>query len=314
MRISLKTLLLMFAAVAFIFIAWLISNPFEDELYLPSHSEEWELEDIYSKEYESYKKGDKYKIVDVVSGKTLLEDIDWLPSPMRLLEDSLILFSQGSKWGYFSRNTGKVAIPARYSYAWRFSEGLAAVVKNDKIGFIDDKGNEVIDFRYPYDEDDKLSMDLAFYNGYCGMRGENRMYGIINRHGEWMTRPEYDYMLAFPSYVLVRKNYEYLRMITYDGTVVHPYLYSDVEPLCYEETKGEETSRRPTDFYSYSEGMGYGLMDAKGKRLTKPMYLGIEAIGKELFLCEQQDGKGKVLVNGKGEVVADVRDKSYSKG
>lgn len=43
----------------------------------------------------------------------------------------------------------------------------------------------------------------------------------------------------------------------------------------------------------------YGLLNRNGKTVTPPIYTSIEAIGKNLYLC-QPDG---VIINNKGEIV-----------
>lgn len=51
------------------------------------------------------------------------------------------------KYGYIDK-TGKEVIPLIFEYANSFSEGVAAVQKNNKWGVIDKRGNLVIDFKY----------------------------------------------------------------------------------------------------------------------------------------------------------------------
>lgn len=46
----------------------------------------------------------------------------------------------------------------------------------------------------------------------------------------------------------------------------------------------------------------YGLLSPDGRRLTPPSFLSIEAVGKDLYLCEPTYGFGKLL-NSRGEVV-----------
>ena len=43
-------------------------------------------------------------------------------------------------------------IPFKYEYAWKFSDGLAAVVVNDKVGYIDRSGRMVIRPKYKVPE------------------------------------------------------------------------------------------------------------------------------------------------------------------
>ena len=54
-----------------------------------------------------------------------------------------------NKWGFIDK-TGKEVIPLIYDEVRDFSEGLACVKLNSKYGFIDGKGKEVVPFMYDY--------------------------------------------------------------------------------------------------------------------------------------------------------------------
>ena len=56
--------------------------------------------------------------------------------------------SSTGKYGY--KHNGRVVIPAKYDYAWPFSEGLARVEINGKYGFIDKTDSMVIPAKYDY--------------------------------------------------------------------------------------------------------------------------------------------------------------------
>ena len=66
-------------------------------------------------------------------------------------------------------------IPIKYDKAWSFSEGLANVKLNDKWGFIDKTGKEVIPIKY----DDAYS----FSRGLALVKLEGK-YFYINPKGE----------------------------------------------------------------------------------------------------------------------------------
>ena len=53
----------------------------------------------------------------------------------------------GKKWWHIDK-TGKEVIPMEYDRTLHFSEGLAAVKLNGKWGYLDTKGQVVIDFKY----------------------------------------------------------------------------------------------------------------------------------------------------------------------
>ncbi|MCP4443311.1 MAG: WG repeat-containing protein [Aureispira sp.] len=57
-----------------------------------------------------------------------------------------------TKWGYYNKETKNILIAPKYMAAYSFSENLAGVKKWDKWGFIDIEGNEIIPFEYEFVE------------------------------------------------------------------------------------------------------------------------------------------------------------------
>ena len=122
------------------------------------------------------------------NGRKVLKGIDWIAKPLG--NDSLVCFSNGSKRGYFNRNTGETVIPAQYTHAWVFSEGIAAVEENGIIKFIDSNGNQVFDRTVPCDP----GYDgYVFHGGYCILDEDNDgKFGLMDRTGVTVLPEEYD--------------------------------------------------------------------------------------------------------------------------
>ena len=79
----------------------------------------------------------KYRVYNNVTGKYTTEKIKWLSETSE--NDSLAVYAIHGRRGYINTNTGEIVIKAEenaYTKAWVFSEGLAAVMKNGKVGFI----------------------------------------------------------------------------------------------------------------------------------------------------------------------------------
>jgi hypothetical protein len=77
-------------------------------------------------------------------------------------------------YGYINRRTNQVIIPAIYEGLKEFSEGLAAAKRFGKWGFINEKGDMVIDFKF--DKVGKFNDGAAFAtyagkNGYIDEKG-----------------------------------------------------------------------------------------------------------------------------------------------
>ena len=80
------------------------------------------------------------------TGKYTTPRLDWVAdAPER---DTLTVFSRKGKRGFLNVNDGRIVIEAQYDKAWVFSEGLAAVVKDKKIGFVNARNEVVLPFRY----------------------------------------------------------------------------------------------------------------------------------------------------------------------
>jgi len=78
-----------------------------------------------------------------------------------------------------------------------FSEGLLAIKKGDKWGFVDEKGNEVTDFIYDaYKEDKAYEMEYRYSiftatNGYIAVLKDGK-WGLIDTQGNTVVKAAYD--------------------------------------------------------------------------------------------------------------------------
>jgi hypothetical protein len=104
---------------------------------------------------------------------------------------------EGYLWGYKDQN-GNVAISIKYEFAEYFSEGYALVMLNNKYGFIDIKGKEVIPLIF--DNAISFSQDLAAVNkgygiiDYITYMGK---WGFINKKGKEVIPLNYDLVYSF---------------------------------------------------------------------------------------------------------------------
>ena len=145
---------------------------------------------------------DKGRVYDKLHEKVVLKGVDWVITSED--KDSLAVFAKNGKRGYLNRFTGKVALPAIYSRAWIFSEGIAAVEKEHKLMFIDHTGKIIIDkhlsvhFNHP---------QYAFHDGYCIARSTSTgKFGLLDKLGNWALYPEYDDIYHAAKYWRVYKN------------------------------------------------------------------------------------------------------------
>ncbi|WEK37679.1 MAG: WG repeat-containing protein [Candidatus Pseudobacter hemicellulosilyticus] len=133
---------------------------------------------------------------------------------------------QGGQWG-FCNEKGELVIAITYDEVQTFSEGMAAVKRNNKWGFIDSAGNLLIPFQFDYaglfreghcivannekygfiDRVGKIAIPLTFddlndFNGgvasaFIGQRGATEweekkgFYCLIDSNGQWLTNENY---------------------------------------------------------------------------------------------------------------------------
>lgn len=127
-------------------------------------------------------------IIDTSTGKKLIKNVAWIAKP--LWSDSLVCFSDGKLRGYFRKADGKVVIPPKYTHAWVFSDGIAAVEKDGLIKFIDGTGKIVIDNGMKWDGS---SDGYVFHGGKLIVASADKQkYGLIDRSGNLVLPYEFD--------------------------------------------------------------------------------------------------------------------------
>ncbi len=133
---------------------------------------------------------DEYcRVYDYGTGRTTLKKVDWVVTSSD--GDSLAVYSKNGRRGYINRFTGEISIPARYDKAWTFSEGLAAVEKDNELVFIDHDGNVVLDGDWKAHHD----RDFVFKDGFCPIwNGHEHGFGVIDSTGKWFIEPSYDHI------------------------------------------------------------------------------------------------------------------------
>lgn len=257
----------------------------------------------------AYRSGDgKVSIKNAATGIVTIKDVklDWT---IRSRNDSLAVFCSDNKRGYYNMYTGEIAVPAQYRRAWVFSDGLAAVQRNGNIGFIDHKGNVVIDFLFPY-HGNPLTQ-FVFDDGHCVVANADGKCGVIDKTGKWLISPEYDTVNAFREYAIVSKSGVSMQM-SYDGKVLNSFVLDDIEELTFIEEERYERRDGETEYvdktvktglYAYCVGGRYGLMDSNCHRLTEPQYGHIRAISRNMFRATLLDNWSEVILNAKGEVM-----------
>ena len=258
------------------------------------------------------------RLVDLSSGRNLSPGLRWVVTPVKESEDSIAVFcKRNGKRGFLNVNTGKTLIRAKYRKAFIFSDSLAAVVGKDrKVGFIRTDGSFAIPPEYLFME----GHDYVFRNGYCWIKTQEGHYGVIDKSGEWVLEPRFDYLSDHTSnafivsekeqYGLLDQDLNWLyepiyediriededkrtvyvtdggikRLLTYEGKVLEPFVVDGAGPLT-PDTDYEE-NHSTVSLYWFLSGEGMGVMEAStGKIIIPPVFDNVERLSEDSLFC-----------------------------
>ena len=258
--------------------------------------------------------------------------------------DSLTVFCDKNGFrGYLNVNTGKIVIPAQYSKAWQFSEGLGAVLgANNNIGFINSDNQLVIGYDIPFVK----GFDYIFKDGSCIVKfweidrwryavyakdghqiltwaytrvdePDYRGYRIVaNEDGAWLYDRYFNKVLpdTYDAVELARgRDGVYVtkdhvkQLLAFDGTVIEPFVIDNTYRLKYmtkyHDDEADEYELVPETIV-YQVNDWVGLMDARtGKALTPAIYWQCEMASKDLIRAELSYSDESIIMDRRGHIV-----------
>jgi hypothetical protein len=159
-----------------------------------------------------------------------ISDFDFFYSPL-FNKDTLTVFVANDKRGYFNLYTLKIQILPQFDRAWQFDaeSGLAAVVEDNKLGFINSQGDYIVPPRFPYNRNKYISSSFIFKDNYCIIPdGKSGLIGLINTTGLDVISPEYQEIKEIEKgYWLVMKNNQYGLLDSAFNQVLSP-IYDEI--------------------------------------------------------------------------------------
>jgi hypothetical protein len=206
--------------------------------------------------------------------------------------DGLLRFQKNNKWGYLNKN-GIEVIVAKFEDARDFNNGFAAAKQGDSWGLIDKKGNWKIQPKY---------FDLGYtfrYNQIQFIEKTSRNYGIININGETVLPADY-YTVRIAAKFLVpskRKgfssNYDYF-LFNSKGTKLIP----EACDLVIEDSIA--------DFAAVKRGKKWTIIDASGKILQDSLKdAEVKAVGLNLIVLKQLSTNKYGICDKQGKMIVD---------
>lgn len=289
-----------------------------------------------------YYRNDKYRVYNLKTKEYTTPKIDWVSSVPE--NDSLTVYAIENKRGFLNVKNGEIIINAdsnNYSNAWVFSEGLAAVVRNGKIGFINAKNEIVIPFKYCYfDKYNAYDFGYLFHNDCCVITNEKGKFGLINKKGEWILNPIYDKILPLhengyrlvvnkEKYGVIDSNnnivypteYDYIDIVSngfvlakegkmwqidFSGKVTKPFMYEMSEEILFISgyTEDEYPIHTNSDYAKYEILGLYGILNTiTGKPITPAKYYDVSILSKNIFEVQDKESGNWYLLDKNGNII-----------
>lgn len=206
---------------------------------------------------------------------------------------TLVPYHKKDKWGFANRK-GELVIKAEYDWVEFFSEELAMVVADNKIGFIDQTGKVVIPLIY---DNSDFQWEHWFIDGKIRVRSKEVEYQI-DKKGNVLTA----------RYLSIYDKYEYVRAFTNGITVVHKISGCRCLNLSSNESilvlKAQcDSLKKLKGKWECTNGYSelYGLIDSLGNELAPFDYRFIDSLHNGLARFSTHSGGG--FFNERGKVV-----------
>ena len=144
-------------------------------------------------------------VENLYEGKKTVEGVEWVRPTLEIINepDSMAVFSRyekgrGSRKGYLDIYSGRVMISDKFKHAWNFKNGRFAVacMDNDSLYVINRNGDMVSERGFRLSPEWRFG--FMFNDDLCIMQENDGKFGIINPNGEWILKPEYDWIVRNP--------------------------------------------------------------------------------------------------------------------
>ncbi len=240
----------------------------------------------------------------------------------------------------YTEKEGTFKTSQKYERIGYFKDGMACVVLNEKFGFIDEKGKEVIPLIYEFNQRlEQLGHQYIFCSGLAPVSLKGK-FGYINKAGKLIIPNIYDWAFPFneegktvvgigdKKWVIDKKGnklnldpdeIKYAYDVNYDDYPEKQYFDNDKYGYC--DKKGNIIIYPIYEMvFPFYKGIAavelngkVGFINAKGKQVVPFKYMPVDFDGfYEGLWRVAEDGKGYGFVNDKGkEVITCKYDESH---
>ena len=204
--------------------------------------------------------------------------------------EGLAGFKAGDKYGYINTK-GELVIDAIYDKVTPFSDGLALVAIDDSIFFIDREGNKVLDWKwdYPFAIDCDGVSYYDFKNGMIEVE-YNGKSGMVNKKGEYIIPPKYHRVGTFSEGLIALESNGKWGFVNSQGETVIPFKY---------EVAGNfNDGLAPVAYDKHYLNGKYGYINKKGEVVIPFIYDYARDFEDGLAIIEKADKYGVINKNG----------------
>lgn len=281
----------------------LIDNHSYSETELPQENDDYSYFEINQNPWYIDRSEYNYSVIRGYNDVTIIDSIEWI------MEDGdMYPFCRKGVKGYFNTKNSNNEIPAKYEYVWIFREGKAAVVKDGRMFFINDKDSIVLSGNWEYVQ----GYDFIFRDGYCIVCVNDKL-GLIDSLGHYVLDPKFiDIYRKQDGFYTVDEDHS-LSYYNLKGELIRTNCISSVSEILVTKNVMEynkynvslDNKSIQSNCLKYEGEKGwYGLMNLNGKILTRPIYKKIYSITPDLFYCEGKltPNTGQI-VNSQGKIL-----------
>lgn len=230
------------------------------------------------------KKADTWYYAEPAKGKTTKFNYQY--DQVAEMSEGLAAVKKGSKWGYID-SKGKLVIHVKFDDAGSFNEGIAPVRLAGKWTYIDKNGKQITNLLF-----DRV---FPFCNG-VGVVIKGNDYGAIDARGKMIISPKFSYLGFFLNGVASAILNDKVGVIDKKGKVLIDFKYNYIGYFF----EGLAVAKK---------GNKYGYIDMKGKEVIPFIYdyatdfiCGMAIVEKDNY---------SYIINKNNQIIAKVKKPNY---
>ena len=250
-------------------------------------------------------KDGKYGIINSQAELISKFEFDWI-EPFRT-DRNPSRFKKGDKYGLVDQ-VGTVLVDSVYSLIGDFSEGLALAASDKSYGFINTKGDTIIDFKYSFSP--AILKISLFQNGYVRVLQKDK-FGVIDTVGQRIFPAIFENIGAFEGKLIPVNKKEKWGYADLNVNLAIPYMYDEarnfrdsvavvskngfyglIDTLGNTKIEFKYKTMLFIDSLILVSDSGYGLIDVNEKVYVPLIYSGAQLLDKHTIRFEHGKNQG----------------------